>query len=201
MKRVSALLLAAGRGKRAHGDKPMLPWGSDNFLTKTYKSLKGVPAFQEVLVVLGHQAFRWTPYLKMCNAHFSINPMFDHGMHSSIKWGLQHLKKDFDLALIALVDQPQLDTADYDYLVSMAVSSGKSLVRPTYTGQSGNPVLIGQKFLSQIEVQEESDSGCSYLFQQNPDEVALVEMPNSKCLIDFDSRESLEAYNEQLIIA
>jgi molybdenum cofactor cytidylyltransferase len=184
---VSAILLAAGKGTRAGGLKPLLLWNGESFLSKVFRSIKEANLFGEILVVTGFQSDRLQPELRTLGARAVFNPDFEKGMHRSIKVGLQTLRPGWSGALIALIDQPQLEAGDYAKIVRAFQNSTKSLVRPQFKGRPGTPAILGFVHLKEIENEPDSDHGCGYLFKRHPEEVLWVEMDDSKCTVDFDA--------------
>ncbi len=190
----AAVILAAGKSSRAAQFKPLRKWGSETFLEKVYRSLSQAGAFGEIIIVTGHQANSLDEPIRALGARSVFNKRFNTGMQSSIQKGLSSLESAWDAALIALVDQPQLETEDYRAIIQRFVEANGGLARPAFEGRTGNPAVISRKYLPEILAEPESDRGCAYLFSRYPDDARIVEMPNDRCLFDFDSDEDLAIY-------
>jgi molybdenum cofactor cytidylyltransferase len=187
MRPVSALLLAAGKGSRAGKFKPLLRWNGESFLSKVYRSMKEADVLREIVVVRGFQSNRLEAELQAIGAYSVINPEFEMGMHRSIKIGLRALRPGWSGALIAHVDQPQLEPDDYAKIVRAFENSAQSLVRPCFKGRPGTPSILGFEHLDEIQAEPDADHGCGYLFLRHPETVLFVEMDDSKCTMDFDT--------------
>jgi CTP:molybdopterin cytidylyltransferase MocA len=187
MRPVSALLLAAGKGSRAGKFKPLLQWKGESFLSKVFRSMKEADVFREILVVTGFQSDRLQAELRMIGTASVNNPEFEMGMHRSIKIGLGALRPGWSGALIAHVDQPQLEPDDYAKIVRAFENSTRSLVRPCFKGRPGTPAILGFEHLEEVQAEADADHGCGYLFLRHPDAVLFVEMDDSKCTVDFDT--------------
>lgn len=192
MKKVAALLLAAGKSSRAQRFKPLAPWRGETFVEKVYHSLAKTGALSEILVVTGFQHEVLNESLGRLGARSVFNPKFSTGMQSSIQIGLSSLKPGWDAALIALVDQPQLETTHYARLISCYQTGEAELLRPVYQGRMGNPAIIGSCFLEEVLKAPEMDSGCAYLFLAHAEQTAIVEMPDGLCLMDYDQKSDFE---------
>lgn len=194
---VSAILLSAGLSKRAQSFKPLQIWPAGNpprtYLETVYGALVESGSFNEILVVTGHESARLEPLLDKMSALWVENAAYEFGMHGSIRVGLETLTPGWDGALIALVDQPHLRAQDYRGIVASFLCEGnparaerKHLVRPKFRGTSGNPAIIGARYLSEIQNEPNQDRGCAYLFQRHPEAVIEHEMPTDAVLCDFD---------------
>jgi CTP:molybdopterin cytidylyltransferase MocA len=149
-------------------------------------ALAGSGVFCEIVVVTGFSAELLKPELKRLKARSVYNPDFALGMHRSIRTGLSGLAPDWDAALIAMVDQPQLGAGDYRLIAEAYQNSSASLVRPWFRGEPGNPCILGRKHLPEILAEPDSDRGCAYLFKRHPDDVLNVEVGTDRYQIDFD---------------
>ncbi len=187
MRPVSAILLAAGKGSRAGRFKPLLPWNDESFLSKVFRSMKEAGVFREIIVVTGFQSDRLQAELRTIGADSVFNPEFEMGMHRSIKLGLRTLSPGWSGALIAHVDQPQLEADDYAKIVRAFQNSTQSLVRPCFKGRPGTPAILGFKYLDEIEAEPDVDRGCAYLFERHFSDLLSVEMDNPNCTKDFDT--------------
>lgn len=194
MKRISALLLSAGKSSNAGVPKPLMQWNEETFLSKVFRSLDDTKVLREIVIVTGYQMHALGQELKRIQGRFTVNPFYEQGQHSSIRWGLTKFQKEWDGVLIAMVDQPQLETADYMDLIKPFQVSNKTLCWPSFDGHCGNPMIVGREHFAEIMSEREQNQSCSYLFQRHPQEVLNVKMKSARCLVDFDTPEALEIY-------
>ncbi len=173
---VRGLLLAAGAGRRMGGPKSLL------------RDARGVPYLDRavgalldggcdaVTVVLG--ACADDARLLLDDAGWSEDPAvdvvvaddWDEGMGASLRTGLTALSDsgDDDAALVTLVDLPDVGT-DVLRRVLDAGSGAASLVRATYDGQPGHPVLIGRDHWAGVVATAQGDRGArTYLAAHEP---------------------------------
>jgi len=172
---VRGLLLAAGAGRRMGGPKALL------------RDPRGVPYLDRavgvlldsgctgVTVVLGASAAEARALLD--DVGWSEDPAVDvvvapgwaEGMGASLRTGLTALTgREDDAALVTLVDLPDLDEAVLSRVLA-AGSGASSLVRATYDGEPGHPVLIGRDHWAGVLVTAEGDQGArAYLSAHEP---------------------------------
>jgi molybdenum cofactor cytidylyltransferase len=197
-KKISAVILAAGKSSRAAGFKPLLKWGGEPLIEKTYRSLSETRSLGEIVIVTGFQSEELEQSLLRLGARSILNKKYESGMLSSIQHGLSALSLDWDAALIALVDQPQLEVEDYRFILETFSADPRNLGRPFFAGKAGNPAILGRKYLNEILSAPESDRGCASLFSKYPGDTISIEMCNDRCLHDFDREEDLIAYRASL---
>jgi CTP:molybdopterin cytidylyltransferase MocA len=164
------LLLAAGAGRRMGGPKALL------------RDAHGVPFLDRALgvlleggcdrvtVVLGASADEVQGVLD--EAGWSEDPAvdvvvaedWDEGMGASLRAGLRSLADcgpGVDAVLVSLVDLPDIDVAVLRRVVAAgsATSGGHVLVRATYDGRPGHPVLIGREHWAGVAATARGDHG------------------------------------------
>jgi len=198
MRKVSALLLAAGEGKRSAGIKPLLPWRGEDFLSSVYRALEESGEINEIAVVTGHRRDALSSTLLWLGARETVNLQFSKGMMTSIQTGITSLRPEWDGVLIALVDQPQLLSEDYSRLIQAFRTTNKKLVRPVCDGKPGNPAILHRSYLSEILREPPTDRGCQFLFQRHPEEVLEVPLAD-RCLTDFDTVQELRKYEDRTL--
>jgi len=163
----AGVLLAAGAGRRMGGPKALL------------RDAHGVPFLDRavgvlfeggcarVTVVLGAGADEVRAVLD--EAGWTDDPAvdvvlaadWDEGMGASLRSGLRALADGSafaDAALVTLVDLPDVDAEVLRRVVGAAEGAG-SLVRATYDGRPGHPVLIGRDHWDGVAASAHGDHG------------------------------------------
>src|SRR4051812_42788240 len=88
-----------------------------------------------------------------------VAPDWQHGMGASLRAGLSILEDGgADAALVSLVDLPDVGE-DVVRRVLSAGSGPRALVRATYAGRPGHPVLMGREHWSGAAASADGDSG------------------------------------------
>ena len=185
--------MAAGASTRMGQSKQLLPVEGQSLLTRTVETALNTLA-KKVVVVLGANESDHTPMLSNLSVDIVSNHHWQKGMGSSIKAGLRYLMEATPLqAVIILVcDQPLLDAAHINKLITKHHNSKKPIVASSYTGTSGVPVLFEQGCFSDL-LNLSDDQGAKKIIQQHPEWVATVSFPEGK--IDLDT---LADYNSFL---
>ena len=137
--RVAAVVLAAGRGRRAGGPKALLRIGVATFLDRAV-SLMARPGVDRVVVVLGHDAARVRAEATLpAAALVVVNDAYEDGMLGSVVAGLDAAEADgADAVLLHPVDHPLVGGATVDRVVE-ALRAGAVLAVPRHAGRRGHP--------------------------------------------------------------
>jgi CTP:molybdopterin cytidylyltransferase MocA len=168
---VAGLLLAAGAGRRMGGPKSLL------------RDVRGVPFLDRavgllldggcatVTVVLGASAEEARALLD--EAGWSEDPAvdvvvahdWDEGMGASLRAGLRALSgRGGEAALVTLVDLPDVDERVLRRVLATGRGPG-ALVRSTYGGEPGHPVLIGRDHWAGVVETAAGDRGARTYFR------------------------------------
>lgn len=190
---VGAVLLAAGSGSRM-GNKPkcLLELGGVSLIRRQLIALSGA-GVDELVVVLGHHAERIEPAVRDFPVTLVRNLDPDAGQVSSLRLGLQALTGKIDTVLVALADQPLINSQDINDLIGAYKKrpEGTEVVQPTVDGLPGNPVMFSQSVREQI-LAGEARVGCRQWQSANPQAVHPWASSNQRYRIDVDSPEDIE---------
>ena len=191
---VGAVLLAAGSATRmGHRPKCLLELGGVPLIRRQLIALSGA-GVDELVVVLGHYADRIEPVVRDFPVTLVRNPDPDAGQVSSLRLGLQALAGKIDTVLVALADQPLINSQDINDLIGAYKKrpEGTEVVQPTVDGLPGNPVMFSQSVREQI-LAGEARVGCKQWQSVNPQAVHLWATTNTRYRTDVDSPEDIEA--------
>jgi molybdenum cofactor cytidylyltransferase len=194
---VAAVLLAAGAGTRM-GYKP-----------KSLLELDGVPLIRrqimalqsagvtELVVVLGHHANEIAPLLKDFAITLVTNPSPDASPISSQRLGLESLMGQNDAVLMALADQPLIETPDIQQLLDAFTQrpDRKNLLYPRVQGQPGNPVIFTAAVRSEILACPPA-VGCKQWRQQHAQQAHAFDCDNLHFVQDVDTPEDVDTLRQ-----
>jgi CTP:molybdopterin cytidylyltransferase MocA len=140
---VAGLLLAAGAGTRMGRPKALLvDEDCTSWLARAVEVL-GHGGCDSVTVVLGAAAEEARPLLPD-DVTVVVADDWAEGMSASLRAGLESLEdSDADAALVSLVDLPDVGP-QVVHRVLAAGADRAALVRTTYDGRPGHPVLLGR---------------------------------------------------------
>jgi CTP:molybdopterin cytidylyltransferase MocA len=145
-------------------------------------------SIERVIVVLGAHADEISERVDLSGVTAVVCRDWYAGQAASLRTGIAHAG-DADAVVVTLGDQPLIDTAAVERVVS-AWAPGSEIVRATYAGEGGHPVLIARSLFDRV-AELRADTGARALFG----EAATVEVacdglgrPD-----DVDTPEQLEA--------
>ena len=191
---VGAVLLAAGSGSRM-GNRPkcLLELGGVPLIRRQLIALSGA-GVDELVVVLGHYADQIEPAVMDFPVTLVRNSDPDAGQNSSLRMGLQTLSPKIDTVLVALADQPLINSQDINDLIGAYKKrpEGTQVVQPTVEGQPGNPVMFSGDVRDQI-LAGEAKIGCKQWQSAHPEAVHRWVTSNQRYRTDVDSPEDIEA--------
>jgi molybdenum cofactor cytidylyltransferase len=192
MKKISALVLAAGESKRMAGQhKLLLPFAGKTIVESTVDAILQAHV-DAVIVVLGHEAEKVRKALQHLPVQFVHNPAYQSGMASSIHAGLAALAADAGAVIISLADLPLVQSAELNLLTSSFLNAQeKTIAVPTFAGRRGNPVIFDLRYRPEM-LALHGDVGCKSILACHPAAVLEVEVPTASVLEDVDTVESYE---------
>ncbi len=187
--RIAAVLLAAGESRRMGSVNKLTLLVQGRPLVRRSAQILLGSRVSEVVVVLGHEAGRIRRLLADLPLRFVVNEDYADGQMTSVNCGLEALSDDCDGVMIALADQPRLETDDIDRLIEAfdAREDGSVLV-PTYRGRRGNPVVLSYDHRETI-LGGGRNLGCRHFIDKNPGLVSTIEMDNDHVVVDLDTPE------------
>jgi xanthine dehydrogenase accessory factor len=193
---ISAILLAAGKSTRFPGNKLLVPLRGRPLIQHTLEALTAWP-FDELLVVLGHQAHVIRPLIEKYPCRTVLNPNYETGMAGSIGTGLKALHHHSEGALICLGDMPLLRSAALSRLCRVFQADPKRIVAPLAAGRQANPVIIPRCYWPEIE-RLQGDVGCKAILERHRQQVTFVPLPLLGVLQDADTPEAMELLHRRL---
>lgn len=195
---VGAVLLAAGSAARmGHRPKCLLELGGVALIRRQLIALSGA-GVDEVVVVLGHYADRVEEAVKAFPVTLVRNPDLESKQVASLRTGLAELSPKLDAVLVALADQPLINSQDISDLIGAYKKrpQGMQVVQPMVDGLPGNPVMFSAEVREQI-LAGDANIGCRQWQSSHPDQVYPWANSNKRYRIDVDSPEDIEALAER----
>jgi len=172
---VSGLILAAGKSTRlGAGPKQLLPWRGTTLLEWVVRQVES-SSLDEVLVVVGHQSEEVRGRVSLVRSRFVETPDFGEGCSASIRNGLKAVSPKAEAAVLILGDQPEIDAAAIRAVVDGWDRSRSPVVRISYRGHSGHPVLVSRTIFPQIEALR-GDKGVWKLLEAHPEWIQEIEL-------------------------
>lgn len=192
---VGAVLLAAGSGSRM-GTRPkcLLELGGVPLIRRMLIALSGA-GVDELVVVLGHHAQAIEPLVQSFPVTIVRNVNPDDGQVSSQRIGLEALGVRLDAVIVALADQPLLNSQDITALIGAYKKrpEGAQVVYPQVAGERGNPVIFSHEVREQI-LSHGAHVGCRQWQAANAAAVAPWATDNRRYRVDIDTPDDIEAF-------
>ena len=185
--RLACLLMAAGAGTRFGGCKQLAQINGRPMIEHALSTLS--PIFgSDLFTVLGSRREKLEPLVAPLS-HVIAHPHWQAGLGSSIARGVSELCQhaDYQAVLIALADQPDLQSKDYRKLITGF--DGSRIVAVDYDGSPGVPAIFPSRFFASLK-RLRGDRGAKSLLINAGEEVARLCIPAARR--DLDRREDVE---------
>jgi molybdenum cofactor cytidylyltransferase len=189
---ISAILLAAGGSKRMGRPKLLLKWGQRTIIEKSVDTLL-TSKIDELIVVIGYQAQAILRRLRARRLKTVINRQYQMGMSTSIRCGLGQVSTKSEAILIALADQPFIETDLIDHLIGAYRQNPHGIVLPSHKGKRGHPVILNRIRYEKEMADLAGDVGCRPILDRHPDDILEVEVESEGVVVDIDSWEEYRA--------
>lgn len=188
--KVSVILLGAGESKRLGVNKLQLPWGKKTILEKCLQTFLHSKV-HEVVLVLNEKLRGMETRLKQKRVKIIFNPDYRKGMSTSIYHGLRVIHPKSQGVLIALGDQPNLNTRTVNSLIYHFQRSKKGIIVPAYLGKMGHPVLFHRKYFKDL-LTLDGDRGGRSIIKKNERDVEIVSTTSKGVIQDVDTWEDYQ---------
>jgi molybdenum cofactor cytidylyltransferase len=185
---ISAIVLAAGESNRMGQPKQLMPLGESTILEQAIDNLLN-SAVDETIVVLGHKAEEVRKTIAARPVRIVVNPDYRQGMSTSIIAGLDLIDRRAQAVMIALGDQPFVDSQTIDDLIGAFVSGDKGIAVPVYQGKRGHPVIFDIRYKDEL-LKLKGDIGGREIIARYPEDVLEVAVNCEGICIDIDTVEN-----------
>lgn len=185
---IYAILLAAGESNRMGRPKQLIPFGQSTILEQAIDNLLN-SAVSETIVVLGHRAVEVLKAIAAKPVKIAINTNYQQGMSTSIITGLNLIDSRAQAVIIALGDQPFVDSQTINSIMETFTANHKGIAIPVYQGRRGHPVIFDIKYKSEL-LRLKGDIGGREIIDRHPDDVLEVTVNCEGVLIDIDTMDN-----------
>lgn len=187
--RLAGLVLAAGGGSRLGRPKALVRLADETLVQRCVRVLRE-GGCDPVLVVLGAASDKVRRQATLAGAETVKNPGWASGMASSLRTGLDGLEGRCDAVVVALADQPYIQSRAVERLVA-AWREGAEAAVATYEGQPRNPVLLDASVWSEVRETTTGDVGARAWLRAHPGRVMFVACDGTGSPTDIDTAEDL----------
>ncbi|QWD95475.1 nucleotidyltransferase family protein [Polynucleobacter sp. MG-Unter2-18] len=198
--RIAALLLAAGEGSRLGSHPKALLHRDGKTLLELFSS--AIQGFSpvECIVVTGFHAQLIESEIAKMNTSLT-HPMKiirngspEEGQPSSVRLGLESLRTNFDVLLVALSDQPEVGAKEIQELLDEYAKreDGQEIILPMVDGRRGNPVLFSYQAV--LDVLAQPGMVCRDYMDTHHDKVRAMHTSNQAFVMDVDTPEDIQRH-------
>ena len=186
---IVAVVLAAGRSARLGTPKALLPIAESTFIARIVSTLVRGGADQTLVVTApGFESQIRSALQGVATAATIVtNPAPERGQLSSLLTALDGMGGRVDAMLVTLVDLPMLSERTVRAVIdAYRDTPGQSIVRATYRGEHGHPVLFDRRVFDELRGAS-PDVGAREVTQRHAASIRNVEVDDPGLLYDVDT--------------
>lgn len=190
MRKIGAVILAAGEARRFGGAKQLLRFRGATLLRRAVDAAIG-GGCSAVVVVVGVLREELTDEVRGRPVQIAYNAKWQLGIGASISCGLHHLlgQELLDGVVLLACDQPFVEADLIMRLTAAATVAGKTISASHYADTLGIPALfLADHFAALLALSGES--GAKHVIRSN--RATVAEVPFEKGAIDIDTRADFE---------
>jgi molybdenum cofactor cytidylyltransferase len=184
--KISALILAAGKGSRIGKPKLMLEINNKSFINVILERIKSA-GIDDVICIVSGETYEWAKKNITCN--IVINPEPEKGMISSVYYGAMKLEI-CDGVIIIPVDHPYVEVDTYKFLIEEFNNNNDSIIKPRYEGKSGHPVLVPYETAKSVN-KEDFSNGLKEVIKKSGRKQIYIDVNDKGILKNINTKEDL----------
>ena len=194
---ISAIILAAGEGKRIGSTKALLNWGNENLINYQINSLSH-KSITEKIVVVGSESENVKKAILRNEIKIAENNDYLSGKTSSIKKGISYIGKDQNDILLMAVDQPRTED-----LINKVVDFhntnplDKKISMPYKEGHGGHPIIFSNLFLDDLSKIKEESFGIREIIKNNSESIIRFKTTDFSSNIDINTSEDYKLFHDR----
>ncbi len=174
--------------------KLLLPWGETSIIGHIADQLLH-SALDKIIVVTGHDQALVSRELADRSVTFAHNPHCTSGMLSSVRCGIKALPSDCQAVLVALGDQPMINSSVIDQMIAAFNATDSQILVPLCQGKRGHPLLFSRRYFSEI-LTDFDDTGLRGLLQVHTQDTLELKVSTPSVLGDIDHPEDYRRERE-----
>ena len=194
---ISAIILAAGEGKRIGTTKALLNWGNENLINYQINSLSH-KSITEKIVVVGSESEKVKKAILRNELKIAENNDYLSGKTSSIKKGISYIGNDKNDILLIAVDQPRTEDL-INKVVNFHIANplDKKISMPYKEGHGGHPIIFSNFFLNDLSKIKEESFGIREIIKNNSESIIRFKTTDISSNIDINTSEDYELFHNR----
>lgn len=185
LRKIAAIIPAAGYSSRMGLYKPLLPIGSSLVIENTIATFREA-GIEDIRVIIGHKAHLLLPVLDRLGVKAIINDKYHGGMYTSVQQGVRTLDDATEAFFFLPVDYAAVKPDTVLKLLQNNAEKPCDVIYPVYNGKRGHPPLITTGFKDAI-LSGEPKGGLQTLLTALGKETRDVAVDDEGILIDIDT--------------
>jgi len=181
---IEGIILAAGKSSRMIQLKPLMEIAGKPFLQHILDALTSAN-IHVTHTVVGYRSDLIIEKTKK-KTHCVRNEQYNLGQFSSLQTGIKALSPDCTAALVCLGDQPQIESTWIETIVQAFKETNAIIVRPSFQGRSGHPLLLKKSLFDEILSMSPTDTAKT-LLKNHIDQTLFVDIDSDAILYDADT--------------
>lgn len=187
--KIGCIVMASGMSRRFGENKLLTEYAGKSFIERALEATDLLEFAHRVVVT------RTEEVAELCNK-LGVDVILHNepGRNDMVRLGMERMT-DMDGVLFCPCDQPLLEQKSVKSLVDTFIQeiqnencTGDTIVRLSYHGEQGAPVIFGKAYHHQMENLPEKKGG-SYILKQHPEKIRFVEAGKREELFDVDTPE------------
>jgi molybdenum cofactor cytidylyltransferase len=188
VKKISAIVLAAGLSTRMGRPKMSLPWNGSTVIERVIDQLLEA-GIKSIVVVSGGAHEDVKRALIDRPVQIVLNPDYQNGeMLLSMQVGLRALPDDADAAMIVLGDQPQIEVRIVRGVIQEFEVTQAKLIVPSYQMRRGHPWVVDRSLWPQL-LELKTPQTLRDFMNANSSAIHYLNVHNDSILQDMDTPE------------
>jgi len=194
---ISAIILAAGEGKRIGSTKALLNWGNENLINYQINSLSH-KSISEKIVVVGSESENVKKAILRNEIKIAENNDYLSGKTSSIKKGISYIGNDQNDILLMAVDQPRTEDL-INKVVDFHITNplDKKISMPYKEGHGGHPIIFSNLFLDDLSKIKEESFGIREIIKNNSESIIRFKTTDFSSNMDINTSEDYKLFHNR----
>jgi molybdenum cofactor cytidylyltransferase len=185
-----AIILAAGASRRLGSPKQLALWHDKPLLEHAIDQALTLLSPGHTFVMLGANAETIEASIDLSRTVPIFNPDWQEGIASSIRSGIAALPSSTKAVLILLCDQPLINNAALQTLLTAAQNSPTRIIASHYHQSAGVPAVFPAQYFSEL-LNLQGDRGAKAVLLKFTAELITIPLPQAE--FDIDTRGDLES--------
>jgi len=182
---IGSIILSGGSSHRMGKPKALLKINAKTFVEKIISDYRELGC-DPIIIVTGEHTEIIGKATSTYGVQNIINDHPENGPFSSLKIGISVLSRDCAGFFIAPVDHPAVEVRTLQLMLKLWNGDSAVIVKPTYNGSGGHPVLMGSEMLRFIEQWPES-SNLRELIRERAECVIKLPVSDAGVLMNIDT--------------